>query len=204
MFASEDERILSLIHLQMKLILIYFRSVMFLVLARGFLLNGSWFDIVFRQDITHGFEDVAEYEYTYSLSLGLLIFLRGEKSGLYVDLGAYGPPRDVKRGKVWDAKSAVRRMEHWTRDAGGFQALYTDIFCTPRELRKMFDFTLLDAARKELGSVGAFPEVYDKVRSEDGISDLSQEIRAEEKLLENACSGDSGTNDDAGKRWSQK
>ena len=59
-------------------------------------------------------------------------------------------PRLVKAGLVWDAKSAVREMEHWTRDVGGFQALYTDIFCTPNELRQMFDFTLLDAARARL------------------------------------------------------
>ena len=100
-------------------------------------------------------------------------------SGLWVDLGAYGVPRDVKQGQVWDAKSSVRAMEHWTRDAGGFQALYTDIFCTPLELREMFDFTLMDAARKRLGGDDAFPEVYDKVRSEDGISDLSVELAAE-------------------------
>ena len=65
-------------------------------------------------------------------------------SGLWVDLGAYGVPEVVKNGKVWDAKASVRAMEHWTRDVGGFQALYTDIFCTPSELREMFNFGLLD------------------------------------------------------------
>jgi len=104
------------------------------------------------------------------------------ESGLWVDLGAYGVPRDVKSGKVWDAKGCVRAMEHWTRDVGGFQALYTDIFCTPTELRQMFDFSLMDAARKATGGDDAFPEVYDKVRSEDGISDLSAELEAEKKL----------------------
>ena len=103
-------------------------------------------------------------------------------SGLWVDLGAYGVPRAVKQGHVWDTKSAVRAMEHWTRDVGGFQALYTDIFCTPNELRQMFDFSLMDAARARLGGDDAFPEVYDKVRSEDGISDLSAELAAEKAL----------------------
>lgn len=103
-------------------------------------------------------------------------------SGLWVDLGAYGVPRDVKAGKVWDTKKNVREMEHWTRDAGGFQALYTDVFCTPSELRQMFDFSLLDAARTRLGGDDAFPEVYDKIRSEDGISDLSAEIAAEKTV----------------------
>jgi len=101
------------------------------------------------------------------------------KSGLWVDVGAYGVPRKVKQGLAWDTKASVRAMEHWTRDVGGWQALYTDIFCTPKELREMFDFTLLDQARKKLGCEDAFPEVYDKVKSEDGISDLSAEIAAE-------------------------
>ena len=57
-----------------------------------------------------------------------------------------------------------------------------DIFCTPKELREMFDFTLVDAARKRLGGDDAFPEIYDKVRSEDGISDLSAELAAEQAL----------------------
>jgi len=105
--------------------------------------------------------------------------LPNRESGLWVDLGAYGVPRDVKQGLVWDTKSAVRAMEHWTRDVGGFQALYTDIFCTPLELRQMFNFSLMDAARARLKGDDAFPEVYDKVRSEDGISDLSAELAAE-------------------------
>jgi len=101
------------------------------------------------------------------------------KSGLWVDLGAYGPPRDVRAGLVWDAKTSVRAMEHWTREVGGFQALYTDIFCTRKELRQMFDFTLLDKARKRLNALDAFPDVYDKVKSEAGISDLSDVLAAE-------------------------
>ena len=107
---------------------------------------------------------------------------RDGKSGLWVDLGAYGVPRLVKEGQVWDAKGQIREMEHWTREVGGFQALYTDIFATPGELRQMFDFSLLDTARERLACDDAFPAVYDKVKSEAGISDLSAEIAAEEKL----------------------
>ena len=104
---------------------------------------------------------------------------QGEASGLWVDLGAYGVPRAVREGAVWDAKENIRAMEHWTREVGGWQALYTDIFCTPTELRQMFDFSLLDKARKRHDGVDAFPEVYDKVKSEAGISDLSAELAAE-------------------------
>eukprot|EP00994_Dinema_validum_P005088 NODE_318_length_1903_cov_64.604099_g228_i0.p1 GENE.NODE_318_length_1903_cov_64.604099_g228_i0~~NODE_318_length_1903_cov_64.604099_g228_i0.p1 ORF type:complete len:565 (+),score=129.66 NODE_318_length_1903_cov_64.604099_g228_i0:72-1766(+) len=105
----------------------------------------------------------------------------GNDWGIWVDLGAYGAPRPIRQGQTWDAKTNIRKMEHWTRDIGGFQALYTDIFATHRELRQMFDHTLLDAARKRVGALDAFPDVYDKVKSEAGIVDLS-DIEAAEKL----------------------
>merc|ERR1719197_871798 len=103
-------------------------------------------------------------------------------SGLWVDLGAYGVPRNVKAGIEWDAKGSIREMEHWTRDVGGFQALYTDIACTPAELRQMFNLELLDKAREKLHAADAFPDVYQKVFPEAGIWDLSAELAAEAKL----------------------
>jgi hypothetical protein len=69
----------------------------------------------------------------------------------------------VKEGKVWDAKSNIRDMEHWTREKGGWQATYTDLFCTKAEFRGMFNHELLDKQRARFGCEEAFPEVYDKV-----------------------------------------
>lgn len=60
---------------------------------------------------------------------------------------------------MWDTKKCVRDMEHWTRDHGGFQAYYTDLFCTHREFRQMFDHTLVDKARERFNATDAFPEV---------------------------------------------
>ena len=100
---------------------------------------------------------------------------------MFVDLGAYGAPRVVKQGGVWDAKASCREMEHWTREQGGFEATYTDLFCTRREYRQMFDHTLFDKvkdrARGGVGSLGVEP--YDKVRTEPGLMDLSAELEAE-------------------------
>ena len=80
---------------------------------------------------------------------------------------------------MWDPKVHVREMEHWTRDKVGWQAYYTDLFCTRKEFRMMFDHTLLDKCRKRLNCNSAFPEVYDKIRPEPGIVDLSEEEAAE-------------------------
>lgn len=101
--------------------------------------------------------------------------------GVWVDLAAYGVPRQVREGGTFDAKKTVREFEEWTRDVGGWQCYYTDIFCTRREYREMFDHSLWEKARVLLNANDAFPEPYDKVRSEPGIVDLSAEEAAEEK-----------------------
>ena len=61
------------------------------------------------------------------------LLLPNKNYGIWVDVGAYGAPRKIKEGKNWDAKSNIREMEHWTRDVGGWQAAYTDIFATKKE-----------------------------------------------------------------------
>jgi delta24-sterol reductase len=106
----------------------------------------------------------------------------GENFGMWVDLGAYGVPRAVKQGEPWDPKIEIRDMERWTRDSGGFQATYTDMYCTRREFRKMFNHDLYDEQRQKYDAVSAFPEVYDKIRPERGVIDLSDISRMEEKF----------------------
>ena len=98
-----------------------------------------------------------------------------------VDLAAYGVPKDVREGKSWDAKKAYRAFDKWTRDVGGFCPFYTDLFCTRKEYRQMFDHTLWETCRKRLGADDAFPEPFDKIRPEPGIVDLAAEEALEAK-----------------------
>jgi len=107
------------------------------------------------------------------------MLIPGKDYGLVVDLGAYGVPRDVKRGGTWDAKLNVRLMEDWTRELGGWHATYTDICCTHKEFRDTFDHSLSDKMRKRLGVPESAPSIFSKVKMEDGLVDLSQEIKAE-------------------------
>merc|ERR1712146_126837 len=95
--------------------------------------------------------------------------------------GAYGAPREVKEGRNWDPKENVRAMEHWTRDHGGWQAFYTDMFCTHYEFRQMFNHSLLDKMRTRLQCHDAFPLPFTKMKPEAGIVDLSDEEEAERK-----------------------
>ena len=84
-------------------------------------------------------------------------------------------------GKNWDAKENVRAMEHWTRDLGGWQACYTDMFCTHHEFREMFNHDLLDKVRERLHCLDAFPLPYTKMKPEKGIVDLVAEETAEKE-----------------------
>ena len=85
----------------------------------------------------------------------------------------------VREGGDFDPKATVRSFEHWTRDVGGWVAYYTDIFCTRKEYRQMFDHELWDRVRSRLSAGDAFGEPYDKVRSEPGVVDLVAEEEAE-------------------------
>eukprot|EP00472_Partenskyella_glossopodia_P008625 CAMPEP_0197517314 /NCGR_PEP_ID=MMETSP1318-20131121/2303_1 /TAXON_ID=552666 /ORGANISM="Partenskyella glossopodia, Strain RCC365" /LENGTH=573 /DNA_ID=CAMNT_0043066771 /DNA_START=60 /DNA_END=1781 /DNA_ORIENTATION=- len=105
----------------------------------------------------------------------------GKNYGQFVDIGAYGVPRNIKQSKPWNAKKMVREMEHWTREKGGWQALYTDIFCTENELRKMFNHTLLDKVRGKFDCCSAFGSVYSKVSPEPGMINLSDILDEEAK-----------------------
>jgi delta24-sterol reductase len=115
--------------------------------------------------------------------------LPGKDFGMWVDLGAYGVPRNVKEGKPWDPKSEIRDLEHWTREKGGFQATYTDLFCTKREFRQMYSHELYDAQRAKYKCLDAFPEVFDKIKPEKGIVDLRDIVAKEESSIDSKVNG---------------
>eukprot|EP00118_Oscarella_pearsei_P015990 m.149207 g.149207 ORF g.149207 m.149207 type:complete len:104 (+) comp38518_c0_seq14:1331-1642(+) len=78
---------------------------------------------------------------------------------LYVDLGCYGIPQE----KSFHFRDSLRRVEAFVRQVKGFQMLYADSFLTRGEFYEMFDHTLYNKVREELGCEKAFPVVYDKV-----------------------------------------
>lgn len=110
--------------------------------------------------------------------------LPGKDYGMWVDLGAYGVPREVKQGRPWDPHVEIRKMEDWTRDVGGFQATYTDMFCTNREFRQMFNHDLYDSQRAKYRCLDAFPEVFNKIKPEKGIVDLTKILELEGTIIE--------------------
>eukprot|EP00612_Vaucheria_litorea_P008520 CAMPEP_0171472976 /NCGR_PEP_ID=MMETSP0946-20130122/1580_1 /TAXON_ID=109269 /ORGANISM="Vaucheria litorea, Strain CCMP2940" /LENGTH=478 /DNA_ID=CAMNT_0012002679 /DNA_START=514 /DNA_END=1947 /DNA_ORIENTATION=- len=91
------------------------------------------------------------------------------KCQMFFDLGAYGVPQKVRDKEMWNAKRVIRAMEAYTRDVGGYQCLYADTFMTREEFKQMFDHTLYDETRKKYNAIGAFPEIYDKIRPEAGV-----------------------------------
>ena len=94
-----------------------------------------------------------------------------ENWGIWVDLAAYGIPRTVREGGTFHPHKVIRQFEAWTRQVGGWNCYYTDLFCTREEYKEMFDHTLWANCRARLDADSAFPEPYDKIKSEPGIVD---------------------------------
>ncbi|PAV75789.1 hypothetical protein WR25_11732 isoform A [Diploscapter pachys] len=85
---------------------------------------------------------------------------------MFNDLGVYGTPGFVKRREKYNATYAMRSMEKFTRDVGGYSFLYADIFMTEDEFEEMFDLTLYNKVRTAYSCNGAFPTLYDKIKPE--------------------------------------
>lgn len=90
--------------------------------------------------------------------------LPDQSEEMFVDVGAWQVPRPVKRKERWSGPTAVRNFEAWLREHGGYQCLYAVTEQTRSEFWQMFDRTLYDAVREKYGAVGAFMDVFDKVK----------------------------------------
>jgi len=90
----------------------------------------------------------------------------GTDYGMFNDLGVYGVPRLVRERKRFDAVSAMRSMEEFTRSVGGYHFLYADTFLTREEFEEMFDTTAYERVRSKYHAEGAFPHLYDKTKPE--------------------------------------
>ncbi|XP_072173012.1 delta(24)-sterol reductase-like [Diadema setosum] len=88
-----------------------------------------------------------------------MVHPHGDQDELYVDIGAYGNPKNP----AYHHSNTTRRVEEHVRKVNGFQMLYADSYMTREEFREMFDHSLYDKLRKELDCKRAFPEVYDKI-----------------------------------------
>eukprot|EP00095_Tigriopus_kingsejongensis_P003457 snap_masked-scaffold13_size735724-processed-gene-2.2 protein:Tk03457 transcript:snap_masked-scaffold13_size735724-processed-gene-2.2-mRNA-1 annotation:"hypothetical protein" len=92
--------------------------------------------------------------------------------GMFNDLGVYGVPKQVRNKKRFDAVAAMREMEHFTREVGGYPFLYADTFMSRAEFNEMFDLTAYEQVRQKYGANGAFPHLYDKVKPEIDVFEV--------------------------------
>lgn len=79
--------------------------------------------------------------------------------GHYIDCAAVGKPEI----QDFDCGKAIRTLEEFLRDNGGIQGNYSYTYQTLQEFREMFDHSLYDEVRRELGAEKAFPEGYEKL-----------------------------------------
>ncbi len=97
---------------------------------------------------------------------------------MYFDLGVYGVPGPIKRKERFKTLHALRRMEEFTREVGGYTFLYADTFMTREEFRRTFDHTLYFEVRNKYEAEGAFLELYDKIKPEVDVFAVLEEERA--------------------------
>ena len=90
----------------------------------------------------------------------------GTDFGMFFDLGVYGVPLPIKQGKKFKTVHAMRAMEDFTREVGGYPFLYADTFMTREEFGKMFNLDLYERVRRKYGAERAFPDLYDKIKPE--------------------------------------
>lgn len=100
----------------------------------------------------------------------------GANWGMFNDLGVYGVPEKVKQKQRYDAVGAMREMEKFTRDVGGYPFLYADIFMTRSEFEAMFDLTAYEKVREKYSAKGAFPHLYDKVKPEIDVVQVGKDF----------------------------
>ena len=79
---------------------------------------------------------------------------------MFVDIGAYGAPKNIPN---FQAQPALRNVEHFVLEKQGYQALYADSYLSRDEFKQMFDHRLYDEVRQKYELDATFPEIYDKV-----------------------------------------
>jgi hypothetical protein len=87
------------------------------------------------------------------------------KPVMYVDVGVYGLPTCVRRGREeeFDMRKSTRTVLQKLRLLGGFQMLYGDVYSTRDEFEQMYDHVEYRKLREKYGATTSFKEVYDKM-----------------------------------------
>ncbi|MCS6935625.1 MAG: FAD-binding protein [Chitinophagales bacterium] len=91
----------------------------------------------------------------------------GTTDNLFVDIGAYGTPKAAG----FDGNNALRRLEQFVMENGGYQAMYARTLLSSDDFRRMFDHRGYDKLRDTLPYCReAFSDVYDKLGGKARIS----------------------------------
>ena len=104
----------------------------------------------------------------------------GRDYAMFFDLGVYGIPKAILDGEEhkYKAVTSMRRMEHYTREAGGAPFLYADTFMDREEFGAMFDLSLYERVRDKYGAADHFPHLFDKT---SGCQSFDWAVLAEEE-----------------------
>lgn len=100
----------------------------------------------------------------------------GTDYAMYNDLGVYGVPGHINKKKPYNPVRAMRKIEEFTRNVGGWSFLYADIFMARDEFEEMFDLALYERVRRKYHAENAFPHLYDKVKPEIDVMKVGMQF----------------------------
>ncbi|GMH10911.1 hypothetical protein Nepgr_012752 [Nepenthes gracilis] len=103
---------------------------------------------------------------------------------MYTDVGVYYAPGPVLRGEKFDGSEAVRRMENWLIENGGFQPQYAVSELSEKNFWRMFDASLYESCRRKYEAVGTFMSVYYKSKKGRKTEKEVQEAERERAEVE--------------------
>lgn len=104
----------------------------------------------------------------------------GLTDDLFVDIGAYGTPKRAH----FDGNQALKKLEEFVIENGGYQALYARTLMTEEQFRTMFDHSTYDGLRARMPYVkNAFGDIYRKVGGNARVSGSIYKKEKNQKLL---------------------
>lgn len=89
---------------------------------------------------------------------------------MYMDLGVYGIPRQVRKKQPFDSIASARKCEEFLTKRRGGPFLYANTFYTREEFDAAFNTgagSLYEKVRERTKAGEAFPHVYDKVSNKE-------------------------------------
>lgn len=91
--------------------------------------------------------------------------ITGKCSSVYIRMTLSGIPQKIRNEKFWDAEKVISEMETYIKGINGYIGLHVDSIVKGDDFLKISNHKTYDKLREEYNCIGAFPELYEKMKS---------------------------------------